>query len=541
MQFSCDSCKAQLQIADEKVRGKRLRVRCRRCGALIALADPAFPKSAPRVVSAPPPAFAAPAVSSAPPPAASPAPAPVAADAPRSDVEITRAMETEVLERALQASAAEGAPQNGATAHQGVAPEEAPADGPIWFAMLHGKQTGPLTRAELDARANEGEVGPRTYLWREGMDSWQRAKDVAELGAMFPQFPGSLLPTPEAKPLPASSSAPPARAPQEEKPAAAVPLPTPAPQRQPQPAPAQAPAPAQEQAFAPAHPQLSEPEQPLPGSQVWQMGESAAAAADLQEPIPALPPERGPADVARELFASGEHSISQKNAIDLARWATDELDRKKGGSEHARMSPPVIAPSTPMFETASPKKGKGALIAFVILAALGAIVLVLWILLGGAPADRQEDARPEPRVRTQQTVPVPAQQPPPAAPKQSDPSPSAPQAKALEPSPQAAPPASSVGLTAEQVRRKLDESKPALQACIDEVLRRDPKLRVGKIHIAATIAPNGQVVAARIDKRAVDESPLGVCLKRATRRIAFPSFGGAAFDVDIPIVVTAGD
>ena len=268
------------------------------------------------------------------------------------------------------------------------------------------------------------------------------------------------------------------------------------------------------------------------------MGEGTANADDLQEPVPALPPERGPADVARELFASGEHSISQKNAIDLARWATDELDRKKGGSEHARMSPPIIAPSTPMFESASPKKGKGALIAFVILAALGAIVLVLWIILGGAPADQQDD-RSEPRVRTQQTVPVPAQATPPAAPKPSDPAP-APQAKAVEPA-QAAPPAPAVGLTAEQVRRKLDESKPALQGCIDEVVKRDPKLRVGKIHITATIAPNGQVTAVRIDKRSVDESPLGACLKKATRRIAFPPFNGSAFDVDIPIVVTAGD
>src|SRR5882724_8362886 len=36
MQFGCESCKAQLQIADEKVRGKRLIVRCRRCGAKIS-------------------------------------------------------------------------------------------------------------------------------------------------------------------------------------------------------------------------------------------------------------------------------------------------------------------------------------------------------------------------------------------------------------------------------------------------------------------------------------------------------------------------
>ena len=42
MQFGCQSCKASLSIADEKVRGKRLVVRCRRCGSRIQIADPAF-------------------------------------------------------------------------------------------------------------------------------------------------------------------------------------------------------------------------------------------------------------------------------------------------------------------------------------------------------------------------------------------------------------------------------------------------------------------------------------------------------------------
>src|SRR5207237_9738757 len=84
------------------------------------------------------------------------------------------------------------------------------ADGAIWLAMLHGKQTGPLTRAELDARANEGEVGPRTYLWRDGMDSWQRAKDVPELASMFPQLPGGAL-SAAALPTPAPRIAKPVR------------------------------------------------------------------------------------------------------------------------------------------------------------------------------------------------------------------------------------------------------------------------------------------------------------------------------------------
>ena len=185
----------------------------------------------------------------------------------------------------------------------------------------------------------------------------------------------------------------------------------------------------------------------------------------------------------------------------------------------------------PPAEKPAPKKGKGAVIIFLGLAALAGTALVLWILLSSA-SERQEEPRVQPQAQ--------AQQPPPVQAAEAAPQPAETQAKPVETAPL---PASSpgTGLTAEQVHRKLDESKPVLQGCIDEALRRDPKLRVGKIHVATTIAPSGQVTAVHIDKRAVDESTLGACLKRATRRIAFPPFAGAAFDVDIPIVVTAGD
>ena len=97
MQFSCESCKTQLQIADEKVRGKRLIVRCKRCGAKIGISDPALgaPKAPlrPAAASAPP----APAVSK-------PAPAPAArAEKRDSDTESTLAIDSDLLERALQA------------------------------------------------------------------------------------------------------------------------------------------------------------------------------------------------------------------------------------------------------------------------------------------------------------------------------------------------------------------------------------------------------------------------------------------------------
>jgi len=46
------------------------------------------------------------------------------------------------------------------------------------------------------------------------------------------------------------------------------------------------------------------------------------------------------------------------------------------------------------------------------------------------------------------------------------------------------------------------------------------------------------VTSARIDQKAVDQSPLGACLKTATRKLQFPPFSGEALAVDIPIVVT---
>ncbi|MFL5409336.1 MAG: AgmX/PglI C-terminal domain-containing protein, partial [Myxococcales bacterium] len=103
------------------------------------------------------------------------------------------------------------------------------------------------------------------------------------------------------------------------------------------------------------------------------------------------------------------------------------------------------------------------------------------------------------------------------------------------------PPSAAPGLNAIEVKRKLDEAKPQLQACIDEALKRDPKLKVaGRIRISTTIAPSGAVTSATIDNKTVDASPLGACLKRTTQHIVFPAFSGDPFEVDIPISVSAG-
>src|SRR5207302_707369 len=114
MQFICESCKANLHIADEKIRGKRLIVRCKRCGVQIRIVDPALVPSTGKAAGS--------ASQSAARPEAGPirrsqsggrpSTGPIArASSPRreTDTENTRAMDSEVLENALRASKAEDA------------------------------------------------------------------------------------------------------------------------------------------------------------------------------------------------------------------------------------------------------------------------------------------------------------------------------------------------------------------------------------------------------------------------------------------------
>src|SRR5215475_1808722 len=59
MKFLCDNCKAKYQIADEKVAGKTVRMKCRKCGHQIevraAVTETSVSTSPPRPAGAPKP------------------------------------------------------------------------------------------------------------------------------------------------------------------------------------------------------------------------------------------------------------------------------------------------------------------------------------------------------------------------------------------------------------------------------------------------------------------------------------------------------
>ena len=510
MQFICESCKANLQIADDKIRGKRLIVRCKRCGVQIRIVDPALGQSqsgrSPDAPAAASQSGSRPATGpirtaqSGPRPSTGPI-ARAPARRPETDNESTRAMESEVLEKALRASKAEeAAPAPRPAASRPPPPPArepvAPRDPAVWFAMIQGKQTGPLTRAELVSRTTSGQVGARTYLWREGMESWIRAKDVPELVPLL-----AAPPAPPPPPRDESAAA---------APAARIALPFESG------AGAVTPGSSERVGAREDAEETASPDAPTPpgGLRVPDEADRAAGAATPPQSAP-------PAD------AIPEGAAPVPAALDLARWGAAELSKPRAETP-ARLAKAAETggPSrVPQFGASPPEK-RGplrAVLAIVALVVAGAILA--YALLYG-----RKDREP--------AAPADAAAPPPAATQ----SPAAAQGEPkAEEKPAGAVPresAAAPSLDPDELKRKVDESKPALQGCVDEALKRDPALRVGKILISTTIAPSGAVTSARIDQKAVDQSPLGACLKTTARKMQFPPFAGEAFAVDIPIVVT---
>ena len=74
-----------------------------------------------------------------------------------------------------------------------------------WYYAVGREQKGPENEEYLRELIRGGHLGRDTYVWREGMDDWQRAGDHPGLARAFPSVPP---PLPDA--VPASASGPPA-------------------------------------------------------------------------------------------------------------------------------------------------------------------------------------------------------------------------------------------------------------------------------------------------------------------------------------------
>lgn len=247
MKFLCDNCKAKYQIADEKVAGKTVRMKCRKCGHQIEVRAAVTETS----------------VSTAPPKAPSDAPAArpgvqtrgnlatsLAGQKPRAPVPPQAAM-TQPMGGAAGTGALAGAfqrtVQDGPAS--GPAPNTTPAERELsvtdeWYVAINGVPVGPVRISELRRKAAAGAVTEDSLCWQEGLEEWRPVRTVPDLAALVREAAQGNRPSLTA-PAPGDqqrASSPP-RAPQRP---AAPPARTPEPPRAsepPAPRPFQAPAP----------------------------------------------------------------------------------------------------------------------------------------------------------------------------------------------------------------------------------------------------------------------------------------------------------
>jgi len=96
------------------------------------------------------------------------------------------------------------------------------------------------------------------------------------------------------------------------------------------------------------------------------------------------------------------------------------------------------------------------------------------------------------------------------------------------------------GPSPEDIRKVVAQSQPAFQFCIEAELKRNRAFKGGRVHLLVTVAASGVVTGTQLDRKELEASNLGKCLKSRARRMVFSAFPGDSVDVEIPLILSQG-
>lgn len=571
MNFSCDKCQRRYSIADEKVRGKTVKVRCKNCQNVISVQGPPLEmEESTRVVSL-------------------------------ADVERIREQERLVAATASQPAApalGDGQWDEEPTRAAPMRPQAA-----AWFVMVKSKQEGPLDEAGLRGLLDSGAVNGRSFFWQQGMADWKRGVDIPELSGLFAAPPPPAPappPAPSLPPEPATvntrgaqqRAAPRQEQPWEEQPAAGREpwdLDPPAAEQ-----PQQAQEPWEDQPATGQQPAWDEQEPQQEQQPAWSDEPEQQPAASAQGGQPAMGDLFSDLDLPDKSAPDTEEE--PPTAIVSGTAEPDPLAAVAGTGKSGKSKQPVEDTRHFMVKSGVTRRNPAWKVALFILVPIGLIVGGVFAAdrLNFVPKVKVVNAKGETvekslffsgegvselrdrlmgRNKPVAPAPTPAPAPPPAEkkpqgaqkpgagepPANPETGQSAEELKALygnadkqDVGPEvrkdaevaAKDAAGSGGPPQEDVLRVVANSQGAIQGCVEQELRKNPKFKGGKVVLTATVGTSGTVKKATLDRKELDSSPVGDCIKKSARKMVFPAFnaddGTEEVDLEIPLVLSAG-
>lgn len=476
MKFVCDRCRTRYSIADEKVRGKVLKVRCKTCSNIIVVRESTA---------------------------------------------------------ALQLAAAGGAGVDTASAApqpQASAPASPPAAAGIaWWVAIKGQQQGPLAAPSVEKLFRDGQISAKSYVWNETLPAWQRLRDVPE----FAHLAGGAPAQPPPPPPPADDAAgaqvlnlQEARAQRQNQQAA--------------PAPAAGTDPFAAAAAASSVPDSGSDQPPRESTRVFIMNAGLANRAAKHKTyavaaflVFSTVVGAGYADWAGIIqipflhraisFAAETAGLPEPPRRKfLAKW--DENDGDKA-TQCALMGINCPEPEAKPVRRAA-RKNSGGVGDLDLDGAFGGpgnadsnigrangqgADIDMPDLLGSNRGKANDIASLFSRDKKQRFKP---------------------KAKIEAPSVSAG-----SGLDGEQIFKVVRNNQEAIKNCMETAAKQGSTVG-GKQYLVVTISPRGTVPVAKFKNALVSASPVGECITKRAKKWKFPPFAGQAFDVEIPLILS---
>jgi predicted Zn finger-like uncharacterized protein len=143
MKIVCENCGAKYSIADEKIKGKVFKIRCKKCSESIVIrGDVQQEEPAPEAAAfAPPP----------------------------------------MPESAYGGEEEEGDAPTRVFDYSGYQGGGGQADEAVWHIVVDGEQQGPYTAGQLAEYVTAGNLDFETFVWKEGFDDWKPIREVQDI------------------------------------------------------------------------------------------------------------------------------------------------------------------------------------------------------------------------------------------------------------------------------------------------------------------------------------------------------------------------